>query len=123
MRELIVLSDPLGNRIEIFHGAETATEPFKPGRAISGFRTGPLGMGHAVLHVNRHQRRSAVLSRRARLPAVGTICCVRSTPISSTPIPATTRSRSSKPAAMPTRRPQWRSCSAWTTSDSATTSR
>ena len=25
--------------------------PFKPGRSISGFRTGPLGMGHAVLHV------------------------------------------------------------------------
>ncbi len=27
------------------------SEPFKPGRNISGFRTGPLGMGHAVLHV------------------------------------------------------------------------
>jgi 2,3-dihydroxybiphenyl 1,2-dioxygenase len=49
--ELIVLNDPLGNRIEVFHGAETASEPFKPGRNISGFRTGPLGMGHAVLHV------------------------------------------------------------------------
>src|SRR4029450_4669124 len=45
------LSDPLGNRLEIFHGAETASDPFKPGRSISGFRTGPLGMGHAVLHV------------------------------------------------------------------------
>jgi hypothetical protein len=31
--------------------AETASDPFKPGRSISGFRTGPLGMGHAVLHV------------------------------------------------------------------------
>jgi 2,3-dihydroxybiphenyl 1,2-dioxygenase len=49
--DLIVLDDPLGNRLEIFHGAETTTEPFKPGRSISGFRTGPLGMGHAVLHV------------------------------------------------------------------------
>ena len=28
-------------------------EPFKPGRSISGFRTGPLGMGHAVLTVER----------------------------------------------------------------------
>ncbi len=26
-------------------------KPFRPGRAISGFRTGPLGMGHAVFHV------------------------------------------------------------------------
>src|ERR1700761_5016502 len=26
--DLIVLADPLGNRLEIFHGAETATDPF-----------------------------------------------------------------------------------------------
>jgi 2,3-dihydroxybiphenyl 1,2-dioxygenase len=51
VKELIFFSDPLGNRLEIFHGAETTTAPFQPGRAISGFRTGPLGMGHAVLHV------------------------------------------------------------------------
>jgi 2,3-dihydroxybiphenyl 1,2-dioxygenase len=51
VKDLIVLADPLGNRLEIFHGAETTADPFKPGRAISGFRTGPLGMGHAVLHV------------------------------------------------------------------------
>jgi 2,3-dihydroxybiphenyl 1,2-dioxygenase len=51
--DLISFSDPVGNRLEIFHGAETTTEPFKPGRAISGFRTGPLGMGHAVLTAAR----------------------------------------------------------------------
>jgi 2,3-dihydroxybiphenyl 1,2-dioxygenase len=51
VKELVVFADPQGNRLEIFHGAETAGEPFKPGRSISGFRTGPLGMGHAVLHV------------------------------------------------------------------------
>jgi 2,3-dihydroxybiphenyl 1,2-dioxygenase len=28
-----------------------ASDPFRPGRPISGFRTGPLGMGHAVLPV------------------------------------------------------------------------
>jgi 2,3-dihydroxybiphenyl 1,2-dioxygenase len=50
--DLIVLRDPAGNRLEIFHGAETATEPFKPGRSISGFRTGPLGLGHVVLNVD-----------------------------------------------------------------------
>ena len=47
---LIVFHDPLGNRIEAFHGPVVADDPFSPGRAISGFRTGPLGMGHAVLH-------------------------------------------------------------------------
>jgi 2,3-dihydroxybiphenyl 1,2-dioxygenase len=52
VKDLIVLNDPLGNRLEIFHGAETATEPFKPGRSISGFRTGPLGLGHVVLNVD-----------------------------------------------------------------------
>jgi 2,3-dihydroxybiphenyl 1,2-dioxygenase len=53
--DLIVLTDPLGNRLEIFHGAEAASEPFKPGRSISGFRTGPLGMGHVVLNVDSAQ--------------------------------------------------------------------
>lgn len=52
VRDLIVLNDPLGNRLEIFHGAEVANEAFKPGRSISGFRTGPLGLGHAVLNVD-----------------------------------------------------------------------
>jgi 2,3-dihydroxybiphenyl 1,2-dioxygenase len=52
VKDFIAFADPLGNRLEIFHGAETTAEPFQPGRAISGFRTGPLGMGHAVLHVN-----------------------------------------------------------------------
>ena len=51
VEDLIVLNDPAGNRLEVFHGAEISADPFKPGRNISGFRTGPLGMGHAVLHV------------------------------------------------------------------------
>lgn len=49
----IVFADPAGNRIEAFQGAEVAGDPFKPGRAISGFRTGALGMGHVVLNVSR----------------------------------------------------------------------
>ena len=53
VKDLIVFSDPIGNRLEIFHGAEIATDPFQPGRAISGFRTGALGMGHAVLTAER----------------------------------------------------------------------
>jgi 2,3-dihydroxybiphenyl 1,2-dioxygenase len=53
VKELLVLSDPLGCRVEIFHGGEIATDPFKPGRSISGFRTGPLGLGHIVMGVER----------------------------------------------------------------------
>jgi 2,3-dihydroxybiphenyl 1,2-dioxygenase len=51
--DLIVLHDPLGTRVEIFHGPEVAGEPFKPGRNISGFRTGPVGLGHVVMTVER----------------------------------------------------------------------
>src|SRR5262245_63752592 len=51
--ELVSFEDPIGNRLEVFHGSELASDPFKPGRAISGFRTGPLGMGHVVLNVAR----------------------------------------------------------------------
>jgi len=53
VEDLIVFADPLGNRLEAFHGAEVSAEAFRPGRNISGFRTGPLGMGHAVLTVER----------------------------------------------------------------------
>ena len=31
VKDLIVFADPIGNRLEAFHGAEIATEPFKPG--------------------------------------------------------------------------------------------
>jgi 2,3-dihydroxybiphenyl 1,2-dioxygenase len=51
VRGLISFSDPAGNRLEAFHGAEIDDTPFSPGRSISGFRTGPLGLGHAVLTV------------------------------------------------------------------------
>ncbi len=51
--DLIVFADPAGNRLEAFHGPELADEPFRPARTISGFRTGPLGVGHAVLTVER----------------------------------------------------------------------
>ena len=52
VKDLIVINDPQGNRLEFFHGAETTAEPFRPGRSISGFRTGPLGLGHVVLNVD-----------------------------------------------------------------------
>jgi 2,3-dihydroxybiphenyl 1,2-dioxygenase len=48
---LISFNDPAGNRLEAFYGAEIDETPFSPGRSISGFRTGPMGLGHAVLTV------------------------------------------------------------------------
>ncbi len=47
---LIRFNDPDGNRIELFHHLESSSAPFIPGRPVSGFNTGPYGMGHAVLH-------------------------------------------------------------------------
>jgi len=49
--DLIWFHDPMGNRIELVHAPMRTDEPFRPGRPIEGFKTGPLGMGHAVLHV------------------------------------------------------------------------
>ena len=60
--DLIVLSDPVGNRLEIFHGAETTAESFRPGRCISGFRTGPLGLGHVVLNVDKEATLERLMS-------------------------------------------------------------
>jgi 2,3-dihydroxybiphenyl 1,2-dioxygenase len=51
VRGLISFHDPAGNRLEAFYSAEIDDTPFKPGRSISGFRTGPQGLGHAVLTV------------------------------------------------------------------------
>ena len=49
--DMIWFDDPMGNRIELIWKPMIAADPFVPGRPISGFNTGPLGMGHAVLHV------------------------------------------------------------------------
>lgn len=53
--DLIVFRDPAGYRLEAFHGPEIASEEFSPGRNIAGFRTGPLGLGHAVLNCSNVQ--------------------------------------------------------------------
>jgi 2,3-dihydroxybiphenyl 1,2-dioxygenase len=47
------VEDPAGNRLEMFYGPAKALTKFEPGRPIAGFRTGALGMGHAVLNVHR----------------------------------------------------------------------
>ncbi|HWL05709.1 MAG TPA: VOC family protein [Xanthobacteraceae bacterium] len=53
VKDLITLNDPAGNRLEIFHGAHIAAEPFVPGRNMSGFRTGIQGLGHVVLQAKQ----------------------------------------------------------------------
>src|ERR1700704_6612425 len=53
VKDLIVFSDPIGNRLEVFHGAEIASDPCGPGRALSVVRTGASGMWHAVLTAER----------------------------------------------------------------------
>ena len=45
----IVFADPVGNRLEAFCDQQPAGRPFSPGRNISGFVTGTIGMGHLVL--------------------------------------------------------------------------
>ncbi len=54
--ELIHFDDPDGNRLELFCKPMIDAEPFTPGRPISGFKTGPYGMGHAVLHAKNVDR-------------------------------------------------------------------
>lgn len=49
--DLIAFADPAGNRLEAFHGAEIADTAFTPALDISGFKTGPLGMGHVLMSV------------------------------------------------------------------------
>ena len=56
---LLVCNDPDGNRLELFYQPMIASSPFLPGRTISGFKTGPLGMGHAVLHVQNVEKQLA----------------------------------------------------------------
>lgn len=46
---LLWFIDPLGYRFELFHGLADADQPFQPPRPLNGFRTGALGLGHAVL--------------------------------------------------------------------------
>jgi len=49
--DLITFEDPGGNRLEVVWKPMITTDPFRPGRPIQGFKTGPYGMGHAVINV------------------------------------------------------------------------
>src|SRR5690554_3207525 len=41
-------TDPAGNRLEIFYGANAASTAFQSPAGVSGFVTGEIGMGHVV---------------------------------------------------------------------------
>jgi 2,3-dihydroxybiphenyl 1,2-dioxygenase len=56
VKDGITFQDPAGNRLEVFYGPECADSSFAPSRAISGFITGPLGLGHIVLYVDNIER-------------------------------------------------------------------
>lgn len=49
VRGLISTTDPSGFTLELFHGTIHDHRPFVSPAAVSGFVTGPLGMGHIVL--------------------------------------------------------------------------
>lgn len=49
VRELVSFRDPFGLRHEVFAGAVEYDRTFRGARTTSRFRTGPQGLGHAVL--------------------------------------------------------------------------
>lgn len=51
VRDLVTLTDPAGNGLEIFHSPALTSSPFQPARSMAGFRTGQLGMGHVAILV------------------------------------------------------------------------
>jgi len=55
VERMIYFDDPAGNRTELFCNPMLDDQPFVPGRPVSGFKTGPFGMGHAVLHTSNVQ--------------------------------------------------------------------
>ncbi len=55
--ELIKFADPSGTPMEAYYGPLISFEnPFRSPRAISGFDTGTMGLGHIVLRVDDAQR-------------------------------------------------------------------
>jgi 2,3-dihydroxybiphenyl 1,2-dioxygenase len=59
VKDLLTLSDPAGNSVEIFHGPARASAQFQPARRMNGFRTGALGMGHVAIFMPVAQYESA----------------------------------------------------------------
>ncbi len=60
VQRIVVTSDPLGNRVELYVGLAVADTPFASGRLVSDFVTGAGGAGHQVL-IERGMDRQALL--------------------------------------------------------------
>jgi 2,3-dihydroxybiphenyl 1,2-dioxygenase len=56
VRRLHRLIDPAGNRLELHVGPEISATPFRSSAVPGGFRTGGLGIGHAVLNSPHRMR-------------------------------------------------------------------
>jgi len=54
--DLIRFEDPNGVTLEVFYGPLVLARPFQPTRPITGFKTGPLGLGHVVLVAKDFER-------------------------------------------------------------------
>lgn len=52
-------NDASGFPVELSVGAKLSDAPFMPGRPISGFKTGDLGLGHVVLHCQNYKENIA----------------------------------------------------------------
>jgi 2,3-dihydroxybiphenyl 1,2-dioxygenase len=48
--ELIHFDDPAGIRTEVYYGPPLNQQPFHAPRAITGFKTGTMGLGHLVVY-------------------------------------------------------------------------
>lgn len=48
--ELIRFQDPAGIRTEVYYGPPLNQRPFRAARAITGFKTGHMGLGHLVVY-------------------------------------------------------------------------
>src|SRR6266545_3628352 len=55
VRGLLRFVDPAGSPLELFCGQRFNSTPFLPTRPVSGFLTGPLGMGHVVIRTPEAQ--------------------------------------------------------------------
>ena len=54
-RALRCFEDPEGYKVELVFAPPAVEAPFKPSRAIAGFSTGVLGLGHIVLHCAQYK--------------------------------------------------------------------
>jgi 2,3-dihydroxybiphenyl 1,2-dioxygenase len=53
--DFIHFQDPAGNRLELFYGQEADFRPLTLTRPMSGYLTGEMGMGHAVIGVKNYK--------------------------------------------------------------------